>query len=211
MFAPVTLLTVVACSTPFVPSPDTGVVGTTTSQTSYEPAPPTDSTPGDEDTSIQTTDSEPLDTGSTTDTEADLPDSLDSTWQIVDQYLTVDDCGMEDWLAGREEGQLVVEGTRTDGMLIDHNRGTEECTIDVHDFSCTSREDQDTSLVQDMGLDALLLLDMVATGTLHDGESMLMSTVIEADCSGGDCWLVELMTGGMPCSATLVVEAAPAE
>ena len=136
----------------------------------------------------------------------DEPVRVDSDWQIVDQYLAEDGCNMADWLESREDGTLSLRGD-ADGFIITHNRGAETCLL-VGDetYICDQRQDEDTSVVEDFGLDALLLLTLDAEGDIS-GDALVMETTITADCEGADCWLVELTTGSMPCDSLLVVEA----
>lgn len=202
------LLTACGPDTPDTEAEDVNQTATTSS-TGYQP-PTTPPTTDDEETDTGTPatgddTAPPAETG----LDDDGNEDLESTWEIVDQYLTVDGCGMADWLDKQTAGLLEVTGTRTEGMTITHNRGVEACTITGADFDCDPRTDEDPSLMDDMGLDALLLLDLTAGGTLEEGVQMTMTTEIVADCTGDDCWLVEIMAGGMPCVSTLVVEAQP--
>jgi len=136
----------------------------------------------------------------------DEPVRVDSDWQIVDQYLAEDGCNMADWIESREDGTLSLRGD-ADGFTITHNRGAETCLlVDDETYICDQRQDEDTSVVEDFGLDALLLLTLNAEGDLA-GDALVMETTITADCEGADCWLVELTTGSMPCDSLLMVEA----
>lgn len=156
-------------------------------------------------------DSDPDDSGDDPDdsgdgASTDEPAVLDSDWQITDQYLTEDGCNMADWIDSREEGSLTVRGS-ADAFSITHNRGAETCGLTGADtYLCDERYDEDTTVADDFGLDALLLLTLTAEGEMLEDE-LMMETTITADCEGRDCWLVELTTGRMPCDSLLMVEA----
>ena len=136
----------------------------------------------------------------------DQPVPLDSDWQILDQYLSEDGCNMADWIDSRDEGTLQLRGDG-EAFTITHNRGAETCALtDDETYRCDQRLDEDTTVSEDFGLDALLLLTLNAEGDLV-GDDLVMETRISADCQGGDCWLVEVMTGSMPCDSVLMVEA----
>jgi hypothetical protein len=137
---------------------------------------------------------------------------LDSVWQVTERFLTLDECGMESWLEDQELGQVDITGDLIVGFEMLHNRGLEACTMredDVDAYRCDRRQDEDTSVQEDFGIDALLLLDIWATGTLVPGDALEMTTEIITDCQGSGCWLAALETGGFPCHSTVVVTAVP--
>ena len=139
-------------------------------------------------------------------------DVLDSQWSVMDRFLTLNECGMEAWLEDQALGEVEITGHLNQGFELLHNRGLEDCTMredEVDAYRCDRRQDEDTSVQEDFGIDALLLLDIWATGTLVLGDTLEMTTEIITDCQGSGCWLAALETGGFPCHSTVVVTAEP--
>lgn len=189
-----------ACASPTMDAGPSSEIGPTSEPGDASDTPENDPDTPDNDGDDGDTDSS---NGGSTD---DGPVRLDSDWQIIDQYLTEDGCNMADWLESREDGTLALRGD-ADAFTITHNRGEETCGLtDTQTYLCEERQDEDTTVVDDFGLDALLLLTLTAEGDLS-GEELVMETTIRTNCEGGDCWLVELTTGSMPCDSVLMVEA----
>jgi hypothetical protein len=62
---------------------------------------------------------------------------------------------------------------------------------------------------RNMGLDAVIVLEMEAYGWFEGSDVLEMTTEVDVECEGGDCWAVELATAEMPCSMAVVLEAEP--
>ena len=141
------------------------------------------------------------------------PDTtIDGVWAVLDRQLTRDECGMADWLEQQELGTVTMVGDWVDGFELTHSRGIEWCTEgDASDdaYRCDLRQDEDTRVQEDYGIDALLILDIWVTGTLDSDGALAMTTEILTDCEGSGCWLAALDTGGFPCHSTVVVNAEP--
>lgn len=138
--------------------------------------------------------------------------AVDGAWVVTDRILTLDECGMTDWLSEQELGTVEITGDWIDGFELVHSRGIESCTEneDATDaFRCDRRQEDDTRVQDDYGIDALLLLDIWATGSMVIDDTLTMTTEIITDCEGSGCWLAALETGGFPCHSTVVVTAEP--
>ena len=152
--------------------------------------------------------------GTTASTET-LPEpstAVDGSWVVVERTLTLDECGMAEWLSEQELGTVEVTGDWIDGFDVVHSRGLERCTEKedaLDDFRCDRRQDEDTRVQDDYGIDALLLLDIWTTGSMVMDETFTMTTEILTDCEGSGCWLAALETGWFPCHSTVVVTAEP--
>jgi len=141
-----------------------------------------------------------------------LDTSVDGVWVVLERELTLDECGMSDWLDQQELGTVEMVGDWVDGFELTHSRGVEWCTegeATADAYRCDVRQDQDTRVQDDYGIDALLVLDVWVTGTLDEHGDLSMTTEILTDCEGSGCWLAALETGGFPCHSTVVVQAEP--
>ena len=164
-----------------------------------------------------TTDTDPTqgsgaETTASTVTPTEPSTAVDGSWVVVERTLTLDECGMAEWLSEQELGTVEVTGDWIDGFDVVHSRGLERCTEKedaLEDFRCDRRQDEDTRVQDDYGIDALLLLDIWTTGSMVMDETFTMTTEILTDCEGSGCWLAALETGGFPCHSTVVVTAEP--
>ena len=148
-------------------------------------------------------------TGATTVPE---PISVDSLWQVEQREMTLDECNSSDWLDEQDLGTVELIGTRADGFVLLHDRGEEDCTFrsaDGRDYTCTRRLYEDPKVIEDFGIDAMLINDVWVSGEVIDGEWLAMTTQVITTCDGDDCWLAALTAGGFPCASTIEVEAVP--
>ena len=132
---------------------------------------------------------------------------IEGDWVKLDEYLPLDECNMGDWVSDGPGGLLVLSRVGTDGLDIAHDHGTETCTFDESGFECRARQTEDTTAEEDYGLDALILLELAASGVFDGRDSLQMQTHIVANCAGDDCWMVELATAEFPCEMEVHLEA----
>ena len=138
-----------------------------------------------------------------TGTEAFEP--TEGSWITLREDMLFDDCDMADWVTDGPGDILTIELDAD--LFITHSRGTEACSLSGTTYGCDMRVDEDTTAIDDYGLNALITLELTTSGYFDDTEAMIMQTDIVADCEGDDCWLVELSTAAMPCDMAIEIEA----
>jgi hypothetical protein len=126
-------------------------------------------------------------------------DEIEGAWTTVDELMTEDHCNMEDYVLAGTGQQLILDVVGEGALELTDSRGVNYCTYDEISFDCDSRVIEDHTPSTDFGLSAVILLDTAAYGTFEADDRMYMQTDIVANCSGSDCWMVELATASFPC------------
>ena len=162
------------------------------------------STPGDDDSAGSGDDGE-----NSGDDGGDSTADLAGSWLTTSEEMTLDDCGMAEWVTDGPGGTLLLTLEQESDLLIEHSQGVESCVLTGDEYGCDSREDTDTTAIDEYGLDATILLTLSASGWFDGPDALVMSTDIVVNCEGDDCWLVELSTAWMPCEMSVQVEAIP--
>jgi hypothetical protein len=132
---------------------------------------------------------------------------LEGPWEIVGESMRWDDCNMEEWVINGVSNpmQLVV---LADGQFsLTHGKGTDLCDLEEQTYSCEVRNVLDTTPEEDYGLDAVLTLEMTASGGFEGPEQLTLNTDVLVTCEGDACWLVELTTAFMPCTMGVETQA----
>jgi hypothetical protein len=182
-------------------------------------APPSKTTPGTDPTGqtlptgtdpVTTDPTDPTDpTTGTTGAPAFAPTF--GTWTVLDRTVTDDACGLEEFITQGEPGAPfeVSEGTDPGTFMIEHSDGAvDRCGLegaDGQDFYCLDRQDTDPT-AENLG--ATVELDIASTGRFSDADGFTMDVVVDADCTAGNCGVIEIAVGPFPChlEMTLTME-----
>jgi hypothetical protein len=106
---------------------------------------------------------------------------------------------MQDWVIDGPGDQLILDVVGDGDLEIFDSRGVLSCSYDELGFDCDTRTLEDHTASTDYGLSAIIVLQTNASGVFDGSERLAMETDIVADCSGSDCWLVEVATASFPC------------
>jgi hypothetical protein len=126
-------------------------------------------------------------------------DPIEGSWTTVEELMTLDQCNMQDWVIDGPGDQLILDVVGDGELEIFDSRGMLSCSYDELGFDCDTRTLEDRTASTDYGLSAIIVLQTAASGVFDGTEHLAMETDIVADCSGSDCWLVELATASFPC------------
>jgi len=124
-------------------------------------------------------------------------------WEVAVLDTVSDSCGVSEMsdeggpgtavevtLRGGDDFRMAYDG----GQVLD-------CTItsDAGDYECAPSESTNTS-AQDMGLDCLLALDILAHGSFDSPEQVVIHSDIEMTGIGDACDMMEMIGISMPCN-----------
>jgi hypothetical protein len=152
------------------------------------------------------------DTETDTDTEVDTDPEVDSAflptegiWTVQSAETTLDECGLED---ASERGQpgstLELTGFADDFSMLFEAGETVNCVADdALAFDCEITNTLD-STATDMGFKADILVGIHSYGNFEGESTLWMESMVDIDCAGEDCPLIELLLGTrFPCSMAM--------
>ena len=127
------------------------------------------------------------------------------TWLVVESELTMDQCGLTD-LVDRGTPGSTLELLSTDDLFSMKFEGGEtvHCSAeDSQDFHCDPTETVDTT-ARDNNLKADIPVVIETYGVFSDSSSMWMESLVDIDCEGQDCALIEILLGtSFPCQMAM--------
>ena len=146
---------------------------------------------------------------------------LEGNWVVTSSALSLDECGLEEWVDRGEPGSLMyLENTgdlafeMTFGLESDEISGGGEvirCTINgaTLDYQCETADDL-RDLGEEFNLDAVIPIGITSSGTFFSESEGTVASRVDLACEGGDCYLVELLLGtSFPCSMVMETEVEP--
>ena len=142
------------------------------------------------------------------DADADVEESwmpTQGTWTVQSSVLTIDECGLEDVVNRGEPGTtLALSGA--DGAFNMLFEAGENVACEVNDdfeFFCSPTSTID-STATDMGMDADIPVVIQTEGYFTDENAMWMESVVDIDCSGPACGLIQILLGtSFPCTMAM--------
>jgi hypothetical protein len=120
-------------------------------------------------------------------------------WITTDEGMLVDECAMESWVLDGAGKTLMLDVIDAEELEIQGQYEPLECSYDSNGFDCAPSATEDTTAQDEYSLDALIVLSLQTSGDFDGPDFFEMWTNITANCTGSDCWLVELATANFPC------------
>jgi len=133
------------------------------------------------------------------------------TWTVTSGSVTLDECGFEDSVDRGEEGATMeLEINASSDFLLTFDGGGESVDCSYGDdqiFACDSTEQIDET-PSAYGLNATIPATLSSSGTFYSEGEMILSTFVDLECEGDDCYLVEILLGAsFPCALEITSEA----
>jgi hypothetical protein len=151
--------------------------------------------------------SDPSDPADPEDPEPSVFAPVAGDWLTTEEEMLQDNCKMTDYVSDGP-GDTFSVSTPTDGRVeIHHGLGFEDCVLTDQAFECAVWSLEDTTPQDEYGLNATITIDVMTSGSFPSEEDIEMDSMLRANCSGPDCWLVELTTASMPCTMELFMVA----
>ena len=138
---------------------------------------------------------------------------IEGIWTVTQADLSSDECGLSEYVDRGEPGSTmdlqVADASAfeiTFNAESDTSGGGEQTLCDMgsdQSYLCDPTQDEST-LAQDYGLSALILVDMTVDGLFVAEDEMDMSTQVDLSCDGDDCGWVEIFLGAsFPCTMVM--------
>ena len=149
-----------------------------------------------------------LDADADADADAEIEESwmpTQGTWTVQSSILTIDECGLEDVVNRGEPGTtLALSGA--DGAFNMLFEAGENVACEINDdleFFCSPTSTID-STATDMGMDADIPVVIQTEGYFTDEKAMWMESVVDIDCAGPACGLIQILLGtSFPCTMAM--------
>ncbi|MEE2830571.1 MAG: hypothetical protein VX498_15390 [Myxococcota bacterium] len=146
---------------------------------------------------------------------------LEGNWVVTSSALSLDECGLEEWVDRGEPGSIMYL-ENTGDLTFEMTFGPESadisgggevvlCTIndDTLDFQCKTVDDL-RDLDEEFNLDAVVPIGITSSGTFFAENAGTVASRVDLGCEGNDCYLVELLLGtSFPCTMIMDIEVEP--
>lgn len=130
----------------------------------------------------------------------------DGIWLTVGEQMTADGCSMESWVLDGPGKTITINVLDEAELQLVGDYAPVLCSYDSNGFDCDSNTAEDNTPRDEYSLNAVIELELDTTADFDGPDYFEMRTNITADCSGSDCWMVEMATASFPCQMQVVTD-----